>query len=157
MILFYFFLYLITFDCLLIIYIVKSTFTSFTASIYLFYLIIYCFLFTLLGLLLRIFRIKITNNFKFFERYRMSLNSFRLGYSGIISEWIGVLLHQGWFFIHWSLFCDFGIDLSIFRLVLKIFKAWGGLRNYGLIDHGLMSRRTIWRLLLNLYLALFFL
>ncbi len=127
MIIFYFFLYLTTFDCLLIFYIVKSTSASFIASIYIFYLIIYCSLFTLFGLSLWIFRIKITNNFKFFQRYLVSLNIFWLGYSGI-SEWIGILLHQGWFFIHWSLFRLFRIDLRIFRLVLKIFKAgegWG--------------------------------
>lgn len=154
MVIFNFSIYFMILDCLLVIDIIESTFAPSIAFIYIFYFIIYCFFLALLGLLLWIFRIKITYNFKFIDGYLMSLYIFLVGYSRVISELIGVLLRKVRFFVIWCLLYNLGIILRGFGLVLEVFKAWGRLRDVGLVDYDLVSRRTNRNLLLYLNLAL---
>ena len=152
-----FIFYFVTFNCLLIVDIIEFTFTSSIASVYIFYFVVYCLFLALLCLLLWILRIEVTDNFEFFKGYFLGLDIFRLGYSRIISEWIGVLLHKGWIFSLWDLLWDLGVVLNHFGLVLEVFKAWGRLWDGSLVNYSLMSLGMNRRLMLKVYLAFIFL
>lgn len=149
-----FILYLITFYCLFIIDIMKSAFTPPIVSIHVFYLVVYCFFLALFCMLLGGLRIDVTDHFKVLEGCFLGLDIFRLEYSRIISEWIGVLLHKVWFFCLGGILWLLGVVVNDFGLVLKVFKAWGRLGDSNLVNNSFVSWRANWGLVLEVYLAL---